>query len=106
MQNPIVVEDIDGMRRQQGIDDVELQEEIRELKTGDFVKLTLLTRMGPCAGETLLVRITWIQGDRFCGRLATRPTLTSLSKLRIGSPIRFTTAHIHSVAKRQPKHEH
>src|SRR5438105_7638929 len=29
MRNPIVVEDIEGMRRRQGIDDVELREEIR-----------------------------------------------------------------------------
>jgi hypothetical protein len=106
MRTPIVVEDIDSMRRRQGIDDVELQEEIRELRIGDFVKLTLLSRTGSCAGETLLVRITRIRGSRFCGALAVRPTCTSLSKLRLGAPIRFTTAHIHSVAKRQLKHEH
>jgi hypothetical protein len=105
MRNAIVVEDIDSMRRRQGIDDVELQEEIRELRIGDFVKLTLLTRTGPCAGETLLVRITRIRRSRFCGALAVRPTITGLSKLRLGSPIRFTTDHIHSVVKRQLKHE-
>jgi hypothetical protein len=93
------------MRRRQGIDDVEVQEEIRELKIGDFVKLTLLSRTGSCAGETLLVRITRIRDSRFCGALAVRPTCTNLSKLRVGSPIRFTTVHIHSVAKRQLKHE-
>ncbi len=106
MQSSIVVEDIEGMRRRQGIDDVELREEIRALKVGDFIKLTLLTRTGPYAGETLLVRITHISGFQFSGALAVRPTITSLSKLRLGSPIRFTTAHIHSVAKGNPKHEH
>ena len=106
MRNSIVVEDIDSMRRRQGINDVELQEEIRELRIGDFVKLTLLTRTGSRAGETLLVRITRIRSAQFCGALAVRPTFAGLSKLRLGSSIRFTTAHIHSVVKRQLKLEH
>jgi hypothetical protein len=105
MRNSIVVEDIERMRRRQGIDDVELREEIRGLTIGDFVKLTLLTRTGSYAGETLLVRITRIKGPVFCGALAVRPTFQGLSKLRVGSPVRFTTAHIHSVPKRQPQHE-
>jgi hypothetical protein len=105
MRNPIVVEDIEGMRRRQGIDDAELREEIRGLTIGDFVKLTLLTRTGSYAGETLLVRITRITGSLFCGELAVRPTFNGLSKLRVGSRVRFTTTHIHSVPKRQSKHE-
>ena len=40
MRNLFVVEDIEEMRRRQGIEDIELQEEIRGLKIGDFVKLT------------------------------------------------------------------
>ncbi len=104
MRNSIVVEDIEGMRRRQGIDDVELREEIRGLKIGDFVKLTLLTRTGSYAGETLLVRITRIRGFLFCGALAERPTFNGLSKLRVGSPVRFTTAHIHSIQKKRPKY--
>ncbi|HLJ93300.1 MAG TPA: hypothetical protein VKU02_08930 [Gemmataceae bacterium] len=67
MTNAIVVKDIDSMRRQ-GINDVELQRGIRELRIGDFVKLTLLTRTGPCAGETLLVRITRTRSSRFDGQ--------------------------------------
>ena len=106
MRNPIVVEDIEGMRRRQGIDDVELREEIRGLTIGDFVKLTLLTRRGSCTGETLSVRITRIKGSLFFGELAVRPTFNGLMKLRVGSPVRFTTDHIHSVPKRQTKHEH
>jgi len=100
MRNAIVVEDIEGMRRRQGIHDLELQEQIRALRIRDFVNLTLLTRMGPYAGETLLVRITRIQDSRFCGALAVKPTYSSLSKLRLGSPLRFTASHIHSVARR------
>jgi hypothetical protein len=106
MRNSIVVEDIQGMRLREGIDDAELREEIRGLATGDFVKLTLLSRAGPYAGETLLVRITRIRGSLFCGVLAENPTCRGLSKLRAGSPVRFTTAHIHSVSRKQAKHEH
>jgi hypothetical protein len=105
MPSPIVVEDIEGMRRQQGIDDVELREEIRGLTVGDFVKLTFLTRTASYASETLPVRITRISGPIFCGTLTVRPTSNDLSKLRVGSPVRFSTAHIHSVPKRQLKHE-
>jgi len=103
MRNLIVVEDIEEMRRRQGIEDIELQEEIRGLKLGDFVKLTFLTRVASYAGETLPVRITRIQGSLFSGELAARPTFNGLSKLRVGSPVRFTSAHIHSVPKRQAK---
>jgi hypothetical protein len=105
MRNSIMVEDIQGMRLKEGIDDAELQEEIRGLAIGDFVKLTLLTRTGSYAGETLLVRITRIRGPLFCGVLTVRPTCRGLSKLRVGSPVRFTSAHIHSVPKGQPKRE-
>jgi hypothetical protein len=105
MPNSIVVEDIQGMRLREGIDDAELREEIRGLAIGDFVKLTLLSRTGSSAGETLLVRITRIRGSLFCGVLAVSPTCRGLSKLRLGSPVRFTAAHIHSVPKKQSKHE-
>jgi hypothetical protein len=93
------------MRRLEGIDDAELREEISGLAIGDFVKLTLLTRAASYAGETLPVRITDIRGSLFCGALAVRPTFNGPSKLRVGSPVRFGTAHIHSVPKRQPKDE-
>jgi hypothetical protein len=105
MRNAIVLEDIDGMRRRQGIDDVELQEEIRGLKIGDLVKLTLLTRTGSYAGETLPVRITRIRGALFCGALAAKPLSNGLLKLRVGSRVRFAAIHIHSVPKRQTEHE-
>jgi hypothetical protein len=105
MRNPIVVEDIEQMRRRQGIDDVELRQEIAGLTIGDFVKLTLATRAASSAGETLPVRITRISGSIFCGTLTVKPTLHGLSKLRVGSPVRFSSAHSHSVPKGLPKHE-
>src|SRR5262249_6594621 len=102
MRNPIEIENIEEMRRREGIDDIELREDICRLRTGDFVKLTLLTRTRSFTGETLPVRITRIRGSLFCGELAARPTFIGPSKLRVGSTVRFTTAHIHSVGKKQP----
>src|SRR5437879_796173 len=58
MRKPVAFEDIEEMRRLQGIEDVELREGIRQLGIGDFVKLTVLTGAKSCAGEIVLVRIT------------------------------------------------
>lgn len=103
MQKPIEIENIQAMRLQEGIDDVELRKEIRELKAGDFVKLTILT--GPTSFETVMVRITSIRGSAFRGKLVKRPASTGLSRLRVGYPVAFTTAHIHSLPKEQSNHE-
>jgi hypothetical protein len=105
MRHPVEIENIEEMRRREGIEDVELREEIRRLHIGDFVKLTFLTGTKSFAGETLWVRITSIRGDAFRGKVANRPGSTGLSKLRVGSPVAFTTAHIHSLPKGQPTHE-
>jgi hypothetical protein len=105
MRNPVEIENIEEMRRREGIDDVELRKEIRELKVGDAVKLTLLTGANSSAGETLPVRITNIRSYLFRGTLVKTPASTALSKLRIGSPVVFTTAHIHSIPKGRPTHE-
>jgi hypothetical protein len=102
MRQPVVIENIGEMRRQEGIDDVELEEAIRGLRVGDLVKLTLLTGATPSAGETLLVRITRIAGPAFRGKLAEGPASTRLSRFRAGSPVSFTSDHIHSIAKGRP----
>lgn len=104
MRNPIEIEDIETLRRREGIEDVELREEIRDLKVGDCVLLTFLVGAPP-KGETLLVRITSIRGRTFCGTLARRPPATSQTKLRVGTPIDFTTTHIHSLPKGRPPRE-
>jgi hypothetical protein len=106
MRDPIEIENIEERRRRVGIEDVELREAIRGLEIGDFVRLTLLSGTKAPAGETLLVRITRIRGATFRGQLARRPASPGLSKLRAGSPLAFTTAHIHSVVKGQPAHGH
>src|SRR5690349_3332486 len=100
MRNDIRFENIEQMRRRVDIDDVELRDEIRGLAIGDFVKLTPLT--GAKSFETLLVRITDIRGSAFRGELAERPAAAGLAKLRVGSPVAFTTAHIHSLPQRRP----
>jgi hypothetical protein len=103
MRRPVQIENIEEMRLQEGIDDAALREEIRGLGVGDFVKLTLLGSRGP-PGETLLVRITRVRGSEFRGVLA-RPTASaSRSKLHVGSSVSFTTAHIHSLPRRQKAH--
>jgi len=99
MKNSVEIENIEEMRRREGIDDVELRMEIRELRVGDFVKLTFLT--GPASFETLLVRITSMRGTAFRGKFAGRPASADLRKMGDGTSIVFTAAHIHSLLKRQ-----
>jgi hypothetical protein len=105
MRNRVVIENIEELRRREGIVDVELREAIRGLRAGDFVRLTLLAGATSPAGETLLVRITSIRGGAFRGKLAGRPASAGLAQLRAGSPVVFTAAHIHSLPKGQPTDE-
>jgi hypothetical protein len=105
MRNPVEIENIEEIRRREGIEDVELREEIRGLRVGDYIKLTLLTGTTPFARETLLVRITQIRGSTFRGELATTPASAGLAELPVRSPLAFTAAHIHSLPREQPTHE-
>src|SRR5262245_32164726 len=98
MGNRVEIENIEERRREVGIDDVGLREDIRGLDVGDLVKLTLLSGTAS-TGETVLVRITSIRGSAFRGKLVCKPTSTGLSRLEIGSPLVFTTAHIHSLVR-------
>jgi len=106
MGNRIEIENIEERRRQVGIDDVVLREDIRGLDVGDLVKLTLLTDTASFAGETVLVRITSIRGPAFRGKLVCKPISIGLSRLGVGSLIAFTAAHIHSLARGREMHEH
>jgi hypothetical protein len=98
MRNAVEIENIEEMRRQQGIDDVELRQEIRELRVGDVVRLTVSTGT-PFAMQTLLVRITRISGLDFRGKVTTGPTGAAAASLRVGAALAFTADHIHSIAK-------
>jgi len=98
MRTRVEIENIEDLRRRQGIEDVELQEAIRGLKVGACVKVTLLTGTPGAAGETLSVRITSICGDTFRGKLAKKPTSAGLAGLGVGFVLTFTSSHIHSLA--------
>ncbi len=97
MVNQIEIENIEEMRRQQGIEDVELAEAIRRLKVGDVVKLTFLTKTH--SFETTPVRITQIRGIAFRGKL-----IQTTSFVRRGKIVEFTISHIHSVVKLPAKY--
>jgi hypothetical protein len=99
------IENIEEMRLREGIDDVELRAEIRTLQVGDRVKLTFRTEADSFTGETLLVRITTVNGCTFRGKLAEGSTVVNPAKLGVGSPVRFTSAQIHSISKRKPTQE-
>ncbi len=106
MRDHVEIENIEAMRLRQGIDDIQLREDIRKLEIGDFVKLTFLaTGTKSFAGETLLVKITSIRGSAFRGKLVNSPASTGPLKLRVGSPVAFSMAHIHSLPKGPPTHE-
>ncbi len=106
MRPTVEIENIEELRRREGIEDVELRNAIRGLAVGDVVKLTFLTGVTPNAGETLRVRITRIEDGEFRGKLGGTPAAASLSSLRAGSSVAFTTAHIHSLVKGVPIHGH
>jgi hypothetical protein len=105
MRRAVEIEDIEALRLQEGIDDVELREDIRGLGRGDFVKLTVLLDGKPPAGETVLVRITHVRGRDFRGTLVRGPVAAGRSRLRAGSRVAFTADHIHSLPKGRPAHE-
>ncbi|HEX4590491.1 MAG TPA: hypothetical protein VH120_11210 [Gemmataceae bacterium] len=96
MGHSVLIEDIAGMRRRQGIDDVDLRDDIRGLAVGDLVRLTLRTEQSP-AGETVVVRITEVGAAGFRGALAGKPASRQLAALGAGFAFAFTADHIHSL---------
>lgn len=97
MANIVEIENIEEMRRREGIDDIELRVEIRTLRVGDFVKLTFVT--GSASFETTQVRITRIRGSAFRGKLVGRLPAVLARRLGAGAIVAFTTDHIHSLQK-------
>ena len=97
----IQIEDIEGMRRREGIDDVQLREGLRSLKAGSYVRLTFLAVGKPPTGETLAVRVTHVARGRYYGKLAQHARSARLAELRPGLPVTFTAAHIHSLGLAQ-----
>ncbi len=101
MNKAVEIEDIEAMRQEVGIDDVELRKAVRGLRPGDVVRLTFVAA---AARETVRVRITGASGREFLGRLAEGATAPGLASLRAGARVTFRAAHIHSVAKGRPTH--
>jgi hypothetical protein len=91
------LEEIDALRRENGIDDVELRQEIARLLVGDQVRLTFLAGPGLPAPRTLRARITHIGDGGFRGRLVDAPAGRAPGALRRGMAIDFTAGQIHSV---------
>ena len=85
----ILIEDIAGMRRRNGIDDADLRDDISRLAVGDVVRLTLRAEQA-AAGETVVVRITEVRPAGFRGALAGRPASKSLAGLGVGFAFGFT----------------
>jgi len=98
----MLIQDIEALRRDEGIEDPELRDQISHLKRGDFVKITLVAAGSAVGGETVKVRITSIRGEVFRGQLVNQPSSPSLSDLTIGFPITFRPGHIHSLSSRPP----
>ncbi|HTK75416.1 MAG TPA: hypothetical protein VL371_09175 [Gemmataceae bacterium] len=101
MEQIVRIQDIEAMRRREGIDDVELRQEIPALGVRDFVHVTLLTGDASFAGETVLVRITDVSGTSFRGFVVRRPTAKGLTDIKAGSPLTFTADHIHSLPRQR-----
>ncbi len=93
MTNTVEIEDIEQMRLEQGINDVELRAEIRRLSVGDVVRLTF--RASAHSAQTVPVRITRIRQEMtFRGKLTQRAL-----KVPPGTTVEFTRTHVHSVVK-------
>jgi hypothetical protein len=105
MRIAVEIENIEQLRRREGIDDAELRQDVGGLRIGDYVNLTFLGGVKPFSGETLPVRITRIRGAAFRGKLAATPALSALASLRAGSLVAFHANHIHSLAKGKASHE-
>src|SRR5262245_37042329 len=98
------IENIEALRRRQGIDDFELRAAIRGLEVGDSIRLTLLSGDTSAARETVVVRITAVDGPQFRGKLAARPVHKTLADLKAGLPLAFTANCIHSVVGERSTH--
>lgn len=101
MRVSIEIENIDELRRCNGIDDIELHENIDRLRVGDHVFLTFLSSSNLRA--TLQVRITGIRAGQFRGRLATPIERPEWLALRPNALVAFAAGQIHSIAPPQPE---
>lgn len=97
MKHTLDLEDIEALRLRQGIDDVELREEVRRLGPGDCVRLTFLGAARP--NETLMVRVSRVNGADFQGKLLQKLSQEGQAGLQLGETVCFRAVHVHSVVK-------
>ncbi len=88
MRVSIEIENIDELRRCNGIDDIELHKDIGHLRVGDHVFLTFLS--GSNLRAILQVRITRICAGQFRGRLATPTARPEWFGLRPNALVTFS----------------
>jgi hypothetical protein len=98
MKSPIVYEEIQELRRRQGIVDAVLKVDIEQLQPGNKVKLSL--QLDPNGFETVVVCITSIRESTLRGKLVKKPKGPGLRALDVGSFLRFQSSHIHSIVGR------
>src|SRR5258708_40025575 len=98
MKSSIVFEDIEELRRREGIVDTALNSDIARLKPGSRVRLSLATDRN--GFETVTVCITSNRPGALRGRLVKKPKAAALKGLDIGSLLTFQTGHIHSIIGR------
>src|SRR5258708_1012513 len=96
MRGPLEIENIEERRREAGIDDAELREQILKLVVGDCVLLTLLNPTRLFTDQTLQVRITSVRGSSLRGKVMGKAADGS-GRPPPGTQLAFTTAHIHSI---------
>jgi len=99
MSQRVQFENIEEMRQNAGIDDIELRDAIRRLQVGDWVKLTVSIN-GSFPGDPLFIRITSIKGNLFRGKLAQPGRAARRAKLTTESVLTFTGEQIHSIPNR------
>ncbi|HEX3314791.1 MAG TPA: hypothetical protein VHR72_07875 [Gemmataceae bacterium] len=96
----ILIENIDDVRKREGIDDVVLRNEIVRLKAGDQVRLSVSSDGRQF--EMLAVRITSLKGNAIRGKLLDKPRSRGLGTLAPGSAMKFAASQVHSIVDGKP----
>lgn len=96
------IENIHQIRVAKQIDDADLQEAIRWLIPGDYVRITLVDddvmENDPFpGGECIWVQITSVQDGVFRAELVNCPILFGPEEARVGMPVEFQAEHVHSI---------
>lgn len=97
MKTCLELENIEELRRQAGIDDLDFQQQLRQLRVGDSVRLTAAGTVSS-PRTSLLVRITSVRGGQFRGCLVRGQG--GAARRQGQKVLKFRAAHIHSVVSK------